>query len=244
MKNTILSFFCLIGLLVNAQNIDGFVYDEDGPVVGVRILNENTASVVFTDAKGNYKLSVSKNDTLIISSSLHIEKTIVVNDLFMTNEGIIELKQMTTELSEVEINVVLKKIFDSLSYQNRLNQQAKQTLGTKSVISNGEFNQPTMNLLVLAEALGVFSEKKKNEAIFIKSEQLKNLFETSTFFTEELLARDLKITPNQQGLFFDYCGQHQIDKALLAQDQQLQLLDVLQKQSTSFKLFIEAPTKD
>ena len=142
------------------------------------------------------------------------------------------------------LDVFGRKIFDSLSYQNRLNQQAKQTLGTKSVISNGEFNQPTMNLLVLAEALGVFSGKNKNKAIFIKSEQLEALFETSPFFTEELLARDLKITPNQKGLFFDYCGQHQLDKALLAQDQQLQLLDALQKQANSFKLFIEAPTKD
>ncbi|MGV6830066.1 MAG: hypothetical protein ACWA5P_00705 [bacterium] len=244
MKNTILSLFCLFGLLVNAQNIDGFVYDEDGPVVGVRILNENTSTVVFTDAKGNYKLSVSKDDTLIISSSLHEEKTIIVNDTFMANEGIIQLKQITTQLSEVEINVVLKKIFDSISYQNQLNQQAKQKIGAKSIISNGEFNQPTMNLLVLAEALGVFSGKNKNKAVFISSKELETLFETSTFFTEELLARDLKITSKQKGLFFDYCGQHQLDKALLAEDQQLQLLDALQKRATSFKAFIEEPTED
>lgn len=226
------------------QNLEGFIFDEDGPVEGARIYNATQIYTAISDLNGKYALKATLNDSLIITSALHKERTVAVTSALIENAGVITLELKATNLDEVEINVVIQRIFDSIVYQSRLNEQTKLKIGSEKAIKSGQFNQPTMDLLVLAKAIGFLSNKKEDTSKFISSSALKTLFEDDNLFTYELLQDEFNIPSDQHQLFFEYCSVQELPKVLLDSGQSLQLLSAIEKQATSFKSLLEESSKD
>ena len=245
MKNRLIyTLLLLVPFFGLTQNIEGFIFDEDGPVEGASVYNASQIFTAISDLNGKYELRAAITDTLIITSALHKERTVAVTNEFIENAGVITLELKATNLDEVEINVVIQRIFDSIAYQTRLNEQTKLKIGSEKALKSGQFNEPTMDLLVLAKAIGFLSNKKEDTAKFISSEELKTLFEKENVFTYELLEKEFNIPSNQHQLFFEYCSVQDLPKALLDSGKYLQLLSAIEKQTTSFKSLLAESSQD
>ena len=68
MKNTINLFLCLfLSGILSAQQISGNVSSDDGPLPGATVLVKGTNTGTSTDFDGNFTISASSGDVLVIS---------------------------------------------------------------------------------------------------------------------------------------------------------------------------------
>jgi hypothetical protein len=64
----------IIPLVSNAQTINGFVYDHETTVKGVKLLNTTQNILAYSDDKGQFKIEARLKDTLIINSYFHSQQ--------------------------------------------------------------------------------------------------------------------------------------------------------------------------
>ena len=108
----LLSSFLLMfafGFTVQAQSISGTVTDENGvPLPGATVLVEGTQNGVSTDFDGNYSISASSGDTLVVSFVGYTTQSVVVGSSSTIDVSL----QPDNALEEVVVNP--KKLFDGI----------------------------------------------------------------------------------------------------------------------------------
>jgi hypothetical protein len=235
----------IIPLVSNAQTINGFVYDHETTVKGVKLLNTTQNILAYSDDKGQFKIKARLKDTLVISSFFHATKTIVVTPYYFEKEVVIELRKTTNELDEVEINKILDKAFDSIVFK----------VEAKNKIANDIKNrpylyglQPSINIdfIAIGKLIGsLFKTKNKPiEITYITSEDLVTLFENNRLFNQVLLISELKIDKELHFLFFEYCSAQHINKILITQHRDIELLDYLVVSGAAFNTLVENHVND
>ncbi|WP_299713624.1 SusC/RagA family TonB-linked outer membrane protein [uncultured Tenacibaculum sp.] len=141
MKKNIFSFFLLLFMLIstfglNAQNVNGVVKDNSGPLPGVNVIVKGTTRGVETDFDGKYSLSnVESNAVLIFSYVGYKTIEVAVNGRSTVN---VTLEEDTSTLEEVVVvgygtkkkSLVTGAIssIDSKEIQNVSNQRVDQVL--------------------------------------------------------------------------------------------------------------------
>lgn len=109
MKNCALTILLLmLCVAVAAQNISfkGTVYDAVAliPVNSANVLNVNTGKYAFSNKEGVFYISVSKNDTLVISTSMYRQKMVVLDEnLYKRGHDDILLYHKAFMLQEVRV---------------------------------------------------------------------------------------------------------------------------------------------
>ena len=106
MKKNIFSFFLLTFMLIstfglNAQNVNGVVSDNSGPLPGVNVIVKGTTRGTETDFDGKYSLNdVKSNDVLVFSYVGYKTIEIAVDGRTTVN---VTLEEDTSTLEEVVV---------------------------------------------------------------------------------------------------------------------------------------------
>jgi hypothetical protein len=99
----------IIPLVSNAQTINGFIYDHETTVKGVKLLNTTQNILAYSDDKGQFKIKARLKDTLIINSYFHSQQTIIISQNYFKKEIIIELQKIANALDESKVTKILEK---------------------------------------------------------------------------------------------------------------------------------------
>lgn len=240
MRITLLLFLLVLPIRLISQNLSGIIYDADSRVQGARLYNETQNSIDFSDAEGQFSITVNVGDRLIIYSLFHDKIYITVTENLLKEPAVFELKKFTNQLDEVEVRKINQKTFDSTVLQNDLSIPVRAP--KIPVLRSGSNYEPTLNLISLATAIGKLFKKKKIDVPTIKAEDFEKLFETDSFFTIDFLRKDLHIQDNETYLFFEYCANQNLAPALF--DNQLLMVEALLECSANFRIAKEAPNKN
>ena len=108
MKQLYLLIFLISGFLMQAQEnrilISGEIRNDTVPIENVHIINKNAKKGTITNSLGQFKISVTDKDTLMISDIQFQNKIIIVNHDHLLNKYIeIDLLELTNELDEVVV---------------------------------------------------------------------------------------------------------------------------------------------
>jgi len=228
-------------VLSGAQTIKGYIYDAEATVKGVKLVNTTQNILSYSNDKGAFQIKAKPNDTIVIHSYFHFEKTLLINQNHFNKEIVIELKKITNQLDEVDIIKVNEKQFDSIAFSTTTAIQGR-TIIKNPVFGSGSNLQPTLDILALSRVIGkLFKKKNKTPNIlYITTDDLVALFETHALFNQDMLISDLNIPEDYQYLFFDYCTVNNLNKNLITKHNGMELLDLLTIYSKEFnQLLIE-----
>ena len=128
MKQLYLFFFLFNGILVHSQEnrvlISGEIKNDSVPIENVHIINKSAQKGAITNRIGQFKISVTDKDTLMISDIQFQNKIIIVNqDHLLTKFIEINLLELTNELDEVIVQQ-----FDDMSEELGLPNAGKEPL--------------------------------------------------------------------------------------------------------------------
>lgn len=243
MKLLKLLLFLIVPIFSSAQTIKGIIYDAETTIKGAKLINTTQNVLSYTNDKGVFNIRAKLNDTLVISSYFHYEKTYVIKESDFEEDIVIELKKITNELDEVEITKVNEKEFDSTAFKSNLKVQ---TIGFQkpSLVYSGENLQPTLDVIGLVRAIGKLFKRKQVEVKKIEIEDLQRIFTESTLFTTPFLRNELQISETYEFLFFEYCSVQHLDLYLLEKENEFLLLDELIVHSKAFNKLVEDYEKD
>ncbi|MCF7567246.1 carboxypeptidase-like regulatory domain-containing protein [Sabulilitoribacter arenilitoris] len=77
-------------------------------VENIHVINKTAQAFATTNKKGEFKITVKLNDTLIFSSIQHIPKKIIVGEKLVLNQAVtIKLEEQINELDEVLVGKIL-----------------------------------------------------------------------------------------------------------------------------------------
>lgn len=128
MNHITLMCFLLFCFLAHGQEnrvlISGKIVNDSIPIENVHIINKNSVKGTITNKLGQFKISVTDRDTLMISDIQYENKIIVINqDHLLTKYISINLLELTNELDEVVV-----KQFDDMSEELGLPNAGKKPL--------------------------------------------------------------------------------------------------------------------
>ncbi len=144
-------FFLFFGLTATAQEnrvlITGEVRNDSIPIENVHIINKNSLKGGVTNKLGQFKISVTDKDTLMISDIQYENKIIVINQDHLLNRFIeINLRELTNELDEVIVQQ-----FDNMAEELNLPNAGKKPLN-KLERNLNHYSQKSTPIVIL-EAL-------------------------------------------------------------------------------------------
>ncbi|SDS52143.1 hypothetical protein SAMN04515667_2361 [Formosa sp. Hel1_31_208] len=240
MKTIRLLLVLILPIISQAQTIKGFVYDAEATIKGARLVNTTQNTLNYSNDKGYFKVPAKLNDTLAIFSYFHFEKILVVKNTMFNEDIVIELQKITNQLDQVNLKNINEKKFDSLVFKRTTAKQG-QVAFRESIISSGTNYQPTLDVMALAKVIGkLFKKKNKTlEIIYASADDLENLFNSSSLFTQDMLVTEFKIKKDYQYLFFDYCSAQNINIALITNQKDVELLDLINTYSKAFHKILE-----
>jgi hypothetical protein len=214
-------------------------------VKGARLINKTQNILTYTHTEGQFSIEAKLNDTLVISSYFHATKTIIITPYYFENEVVIELKKITNELDEVQVTKVLEKRFDSIAAKTEIKSQLANDIKNRPYLY-GEQPSSNIDFVAIGRLIGnLFKNKNKPpEIVYIKTEDLINLFKKNSLFNQALLISELKIPTKFQYLFFEYCTSKNINKLLITQQREIELLDHLILSGKEFNALVEHHVKD
>jgi len=245
LKSLKLIIFLLLPLLTQAQIIKGVIYDNEAKVKGAKIINRTQNILTYSDDEGTFQIEAKVNDVLVVNSYFHEQLFLNVSQALFDEPVVIELKQITNELDEVEVNEVRQKLFDSLGTASTTAKQG-QIAYKERTFGSGENLQPTLDLIAVAKLIGNLfkSKNKKPDVVYVTPEDLITLFETNTYFNQKYLTYQLEIPKPYQQLFFDYCSAQNLNATILKKENEFELVDALLTHSNAFKIILKEHTKN
>jgi hypothetical protein len=235
----------IIPFISNAQIVNGYIYDYESTVKGAKLINTTQTILKFSDEKGRFTIEAKLKDTLVISSYFHATKTIIITPDYFKQDVVIELHKMTNQLDAVEITKVIEKKFDSVLINIETKNQLANDIKNRPYLYGA---QPSSNIDFIAIGRLIsrlFKKKNKTtDIVYIKTEDLMALFENNRLFNQALLISELKISKELQYLFFEYCCAQNINKTLLIEHRDIELLDYLIVSGEEFNALVDNHVKD
>lgn len=240
-KFTVLIVLLLWPCLHYAQTLQGKVYDEKGTVKNIKVFNKTQNSVTFTNEEGNFSMEAKVKDSIAFESLFYHKQTVVLKTFHFEGRAVFELKEIRTELDEVEVKSNPEQpVFEEKTYnadlQNIIKEDIKRNPGLYKPVG-ATYGVDFVYLIGMVAKL--FKRKKAPNYQPITYTQIDSLFEKSTFFNKQLLTENLKIPEDHIYLFFDFCDAKQMSSELLKDENKMQLLEELVLNSQLFLILLE-----
>lgn len=227
----------------NAQTLNGKVYDAKGTVKNIKVFNKTQNHLTLTNEEGDFSIVAKINDSISFQSLFYHPKTIVLQDYHLEGTAVFELKEILTELDEVEVKAEPEQpIFKEETYNVDLQKILKE-----DIKNNPHLYQPVGAthgvdfVYLIGEVVKLFKNNKAkppvNRPIIYK--QMDSLFDKSSFFDKQLITENLKIPQDKRHLFYDFCEAKQISSELLKDENKMQLLEELVLNSQLFLILLE-----
>ncbi|WP_439153273.1 hypothetical protein [Winogradskyella sp.] len=234
--------FYLSFLSLNAQTLNGKIYDSKTTIKGVKVLNDTQNRVTATDAEGNFSIVAKVRDTLLFESLFHHPKVVILNASHFKAIAVFELEQIVNELDEVEIQSepeqpVFKEETYNIELQNLIKEDIKRNPGLYQS-PNATYG---VDFVYLIGQIAKLFKRKNKKPIYqpITYTQMDSLFRKSSFFTTDLITKDLKIPETRKYLFFEFCVAKQMSSELLTEKKKMELLEKLVLNSQLFLFLLE-----
>ncbi len=240
---TILFFLLCLPFIQNAQTLNGKVYDANGTAKNIKVYNETQKQLTVTNEEGDFSMSAKVNDTLLFDSIFYHPKAIVLKDFHFEGTAVFELKEILTELDEVEVRAEPEQpIFEVESYNVDL-----QNMIQEDIKNHPEKYAPPgatagVDIIYLIGAVVKLFKKNKPEIPTYQTityTQMDSLFNKSSFFNKQLMTENLKIPEDKVYLFYDFCEAKYISSELLKEENKMQLLETLVLNSQLFLILLE-----
>lgn len=241
-----MKYFLAVGIILFqfqlfSQNLSGIIYDEDEPLVAVKITNKTQNIMVLSNKDGTFSIPAKLNDSLQFQSSFHLIKTFVVSDKHFVEDLVIELKKSEETLGEVYLENEAKVEFFEEKYSASLSEQIANDIKNNPENYSGAPSGNMDFVAIFGMLAKLFKSKKpkNNENItFVNAKELKVFFENDSLFDQDFLVKDLNIAPEYQELFFDYLETKLITSQLLKENEQINLIALFLDYSKEFKSII------
>ncbi|WP_178988126.1 hypothetical protein [Winogradskyella schleiferi] len=237
---TFLFLFLCVPFIQNAQTLNGKVYDAKGTAKNIKVYNDTQKQLTVTNDEGDFSISATVNDTLLFQSIFYHPKAIVLKDFHFEGIAVFELKEILTELDEVEIKSDIEQpVFTEETYNAELKNFLKEDIKNNPHL----YKHTSGNILALLSLVGKLLKKKDKyrTPIYqpITYTQMDSLFEKSSFFNKQLITQNLKIPYDKKNLFYDFCEAKEISSELLKDENKMQLLEELVLNSQLFLILLE-----
>lgn len=240
---TILIFLLVLPIIHNAQTLNGKVYDAKSPIANIKIFNKTQNRLTISNKDGIFSLEAKVNDSISFESLFYHKKTIVLQEFHFEGTAVFELKEILTELDEVEVKAEPEQpVFKEETYNVDL-----QNIIQEDIKNNPHLYQPAgatsgVDFVYLIGAVVKLLTKNKRKVPFyppITYTQMDSLFEKSSFFNKQLITENLKIPKDKIYLFYDFCEAKYISSELLKDEHKMQLLEELVLNSQLFLILLE-----
>ncbi|SDH51104.1 hypothetical protein [Winogradskyella thalassocola] len=243
-KITILIFLLCLPFVHFAQTLNGKVYDATGTVKNIKIFNETQNRVTLTNEDGNFSINAKVNDTISFQSLFYHPKAIALKAFHFDGTAVFELKEILTELDEVEVKAESEQpVFVEETYNIELKKIIQEDIKNhpeKYKPAGATYGPDIFAIIGLVANL----LKKKDKYIAptyqpITYTQMDSLFSKSSFFNTKLITDNLKIPADKKYLFFDFCDAKQMSSKLLKEENKMQFLEELVVSSQLFLILLD-----
>ncbi|WP_179319750.1 peptidase associated/transthyretin-like domain-containing protein [Winogradskyella helgolandensis] len=240
----LLIFLLSLPFTLNAQILTGKVYNSKTTIENIKVFNDTQNRVTVTNKNGDFTINAAVNDTILFESLFYHPKAVILNESHFEGTAVFELKEILTELDEVEVKAAPEElVFVEETYNIEL----------KNIIQEDIKNHPekykpagaTYGPDIFA-IIGLVADllKKKDKYIAptyqpITYTQMDSLFSKSSFFNTQLITDNLKIPKDKKYLFFDFCEAKQMSSKLLKEENKMQFLEELVVSSQLFLILLE-----
>jgi hypothetical protein len=243
-QSIILIVLLSLPFALNAQILKGKVYNSTTTIENIKVFNDTQNRLTATNKNGDFSINAKVNDTILFESLFYHPKAIILKDIHFNGVAVFELKEILTELDEVEIKTAPEElVFVEETYNIEL----------KNIIQEDIKNHPEKYkpagatygvdiFAVIGLVVDLLKKKNKYKAPTyqrITYTQMDSLFENSSFFTKELITENLKIPEDKEHLFYDYCEAKYISSELLKDENKMQFLEELVINSQLFLILLE-----
>lgn len=235
----------LLGLpfLAKAQTLKGKIYNATSTLKNIKVFNKTEKRFTVSNANGDFSIEAKINDTIAFESLFYHPKTIILNPFHFDDVAIFELKEIVSELDEVEVKAEPEQaIFEEETYNIEL-----QNLIKEDIKNHPEKYQPAgatygVDFIYLIGQVAKLFKNKKYKSPKYKSityKQLDSLFSKSSFFNRQLVTQNFKIPEDKANLFYDFCAAKQMSTELLKPEKKMELLENLVLNSQLFLILLE-----
>lgn len=246
-------FFLSVNTIVLAQSLEGKVYDSKSTIKDIKVLNKTQNRLTVTDKDGNFSIAAKVNDTISFESIFYHPQTVVLTQNHFEQPNIFELKEITSELDEVEVTAEPEQpVFEVETYNEELHNLIKEDIKKNP----GLYQSPNATygvdfVYLIGQVAKLFKRKKSKIPEYkpISYKQMDSLFGNSSFFNKRLVTENLKIPEDKIKLFFDFCSARNISSELLQDENKMMLIEEFVASSQLFLILLEqygeeATTKD
>lgn len=242
-KITITALLFIIPFLHFSQTLKGKLYDTKSVLKNIKVFNKTQNRVTVTNNEGDFTIEAKVNDTISFESLFYHKKTVVLKDFHLKSTSVFELKEILTELDEVEVKAEVEQpIFVEENYNVEL-----QNLIQNDIKHNPHLYQPANAtngvdfIALIGNVVKLLAKDKYKSPTYqpITYTQMDSLFEKSSFFNKQLLTDNLNIPQDKKYLFYDFCEAKQMSSELLQDENKMQLLEELVLNSQLFGILLE-----
>ena len=240
MRKTISILILLCAVFGTAQQdyrtwLRGKVLYQDSSVVAANILNTNSEQATITDDNGEFAIEVKLGDELIISSvQYEIRALIITKEILQRNRLVVDVNEKIQVLDEVVVSPtrpekfldLQEEEFKKFDYTSDKSTRVDNEILRKNQLYEGVDFVNIFKLMY--KALRKKDSDDGYDSTFAPSDVIRQIY-PDAFFTEEL-----KIPPDQIGLFLEFIDDRLEAKDLLKKENEFQLMDFLIKQSEKF----------
>lgn len=250
----LLCFLCL-GHLVHGQEnrimISGEIKNDSIPIENVHIINKNSQKGSISNHLGQFKISATDKDTLMISDIQYQNKIIVVNHNHLLNKFIeINLLELTNELDEVIVQQ-----FDDMSEEIGLPNAGKKPLN-KLERNLNHYSQKSTPVVILEALLfkpggiddiyNIVSgnrkrDRKLNQLIQedrLNEQNMGYVQQMREQFQDEFFIKEVKINENDIDNYIYFCLSQGIG-SLYDEGRLIEVIDVFLKSKESYVTSLE-----
>lgn len=244
-------FVFLINVIIaygqdNRIMISGEVRNDSVPIENVHIINKGAGKGTITNKLGQFKISVTDKDTLMISDIQFQNKIIIVNqDHLLTKFIEINLLELTNELDEVVVQQ-----FDDMSEELGLPNAGKEPLNKLDRNLN-HYSQKSTPVVILQALLfkpggiddiyNIVSGNRKRDRKLkqliqedqFNAEKMEYVKTIRTHFQDEFFIKSVKIEAEHIDTYIYYCLTQDIGN-LYDKGRLIEVIDILLKSRDSY----------
>ncbi|MBU2920331.1 carboxypeptidase-like regulatory domain-containing protein [Winogradskyella psychrotolerans] len=240
---SILILLLCLPLALKAQVLRGKVYNSKNTIENIKVFNDTQNRLTATDKNGDFTINAKVNDTILFESLFYHPKVVILKDIHFEDIAVFELKEILTELDEVEIKAEPEQpVFKEETYNTDL-----QNIIKEDIKNNPHLYKPPGSsygvdfVYLIGEVVKLFKKNKVKSPTYqpITYTQMDSLFEKSSFFNKRLITENLKIPEDKIYLFYDFCEAKYISSELLKEENKMQLLEALVLNSQLFLILLE-----
>jgi len=240
---SILILLLCLPLALKAQVLRGKVYNSKNTIENIKVFNDTQNRLTATDKNGDFTINAKVNDTILFESLFYHPKVVILKDIHFEDIAVFELKEILTELDEVEIKAEPEQpVFKEETYNTDLQNIIKEDIkNNPHLYAPSGANYGVDFVYLIKTVAKLFKKSKGKDPTYqpITYTQMDSLFEKSSFFNKRLITENLKIPEDKVYLFYDFCEAKYISSELLKEENKMQLLEELVLNSQLFLILLE-----